>query len=120
MNEKNRAKIEARLQEERERAVRSLERYEEAAAIGTDEDGDITRYPLHPADEGTDTIQQETALSLLSQDSERLALIDDALMRLMKEPDAFGVCENCGKDIPMERLDIVPWTRRCMDCGEAP
>ena len=119
MNEKNRAKVEARLREERERAVRSLERYEEAAATGTDEDGDITRYPLHPADEGTDTIQQETALSLLSQDSERLTLIDDALLRLMKDPDSFGVCENCGKDIPMERLDIVPWTRRCMDCGEA-
>ena len=118
MKNEDRAKVEARLREERDRANRSLERFEEAATIGTDEDGDLTRYPLHPADEGTDTVQQETALSLLSQDSERLALIDDALARLMKDPASFGVCENCGKDIPMERLDLLPWTRRCMDCGE--
>ena len=109
-------KIEARLLEERARVMEDIHRSGEAAVIGTDEDGDLTRYPTHPADEGTDTMEQEKQLALLSQESDRLTIIDDALLRLAKDPEAFGNCENCGQPIPYERLDLVPWTRFCLNC----
>jgi RNA polymerase-binding transcription factor DksA len=116
MKAANRERIEKRLQEERERAMSSLSHADDDATIATDEDGDLSRYPTHPADEGTDTFEQEQALTLLSQESERLALIDDALLRLARDPESFGMCENCGTEIPIERMDLVPWTRYCMDC----
>lgn len=116
MNRIDRDRIEARLMEERGRVMDSLSRVREDATIGTDEDGDLTRYPTHPADEGTDTMEQEKALALLGQESDRLTLIDDALGRLAKGPETFGICENCGKPIPLDRLDLIPWTRHCLDC----
>jgi RNA polymerase-binding transcription factor DksA len=109
-------RIEKRLTEERDSANDSLSHVEDAALLATDEDGDITRYPTHQADQGTDTIEQETAMVLLTQDSERLTAIDAALLRLMKEPEEFGKCVNCGKEIPFERLDLIPWAQQCADC----
>ncbi len=29
----------------------------------------------------------------------------------------YGVCENCGKPIEMERLELLPWTRYCAACA---
>jgi RNA polymerase-binding transcription factor DksA len=116
MNTTELQRIESRLLEERERANAALQRADEAAQIGTDEDGDLTRYPMHPADQGTDTQGQEQALSLLSQETERLTLIDDALLRLARDPESFGTCENCNQPIAADRLELVPWTRFCMDC----
>ncbi len=112
-------KIEARLMEERERIMSSLERVDEAAKIATDEDGDLTRYPLHPADQGTDTMEAETQMALLSQESDRLTLVDDALQRLADDAESYDRCSNCNGVIPFERLDFVPWTRMCMDCQAA-
>ena len=111
--------IEKRLQAERARIMSSLDRVDEAATIATDEDGDLTRYPLHPADQGTDTIEAETAMALLSQESDRLTLVDDALQRLAADPGSYDECSSCGKIIPFERLELVPWTRMCMDCQSA-
>ncbi len=119
MDEANRKNIESRLMEERERIMSSLDRVDEAATIATDEDGELTRYPLHPADQGTDSMSAETAMALLSQESDRLTLVDDALMRMTAEPDTFGQCDNCGRAIPQERLEMVPWTRLCLDCQTA-
>ena len=39
--------------------------------------------------------------------------IADALRRLPS--DEFGVCIDCGKEIPFERLRAVPWTLRCAE-----
>jgi RNA polymerase-binding protein DksA len=40
--------------------------------------------------------------------------IDHALERI--EAGAFGVCEACGEDIGLSRLDVVPYATRCADC----
>jgi RNA polymerase-binding transcription factor DksA len=60
-------------------------------------------------------MEQEKALLLLSVEGQRLAQIDEALRRLYKERDTFGLCVVCGKEIAMERLDIVPWATLCRD-----
>jgi DnaK suppressor protein len=115
MKEKDRKHIEQRLLQERERRARMLERLDEQARIGTEDDGELTQYSQHPADEGTDTMEQEKALLLLGRSSDMLAEIDEALRRLYKEPEAFGRCEECGREIELERLDVVPWTRMCAE-----
>jgi RNA polymerase-binding transcription factor DksA len=118
MNDSERRHLEQRLTQERDRATTSLERYEEQTRTSTEDDGELTQYKQHPADEGTDTMEQEKNLMLLEKESERLTLIDSALTRLYKEPETFGQCETCGTEIGLERLDVVPWTRFCMEHQE--
>jgi RNA polymerase-binding transcription factor DksA len=118
MTEAQRKHLEQRLLEERARAVRALERLDEAATIATVEDGDLTAYPLHLADQGTDSQEQEKSLMLLGQDGARLTRIDAALRTLYKEPEQYGRCTNCGNEIPFERLDVVPWASHCLDCQQ--
>lgn len=115
MKEAQRKQIEKRLLEERASTERALQRSDETAHTATEDDGDLTSYSQHPADEGTDAIEQEKALLLLSAEGQRLALIDEALRRLYREPDRFGTCVECGNQISMERLDLVPWTTLCRD-----
>jgi DnaK suppressor protein len=116
MNDRQREQVEQRLLQERERTNRALERYQERTRISTEDDGELTQYKQHPADEGTDTIEQEQQMLLLAKEGDLLTAIDQALLRLYKEPESFGRCEQCGRDISMERLDLVPWATHCQDC----
>lgn len=116
MKASDRKKIEERLLEERQTVAKSLERMDEDTRIGTEDDGELTQYDQHPADDGTDTMEQEKALMLLGRESDQLAEIDEALRRLYKEPETFGKCENCDRDIAVERLEIIPWARLCKEC----
>ncbi|HEX7118432.1 MAG TPA: TraR/DksA C4-type zinc finger protein [Longimicrobiales bacterium] len=120
MNQKQRAHLEKRLLRERERALRALAQFDERSKVSQqEEDGDLTTYPLHLADEGTDTMEQEKEFLLASKEGRMVYWIDDALRTLYKEPERFGICAECEAPIAFERLDIVPWTRLCVDCQRA-
>jgi RNA polymerase-binding transcription factor DksA len=115
LNPEERQQIELRLHDERERVLKILRRFEEARDnSGTEAAGDISDYPFHVADRGTDSFDQEMDMALAQRASRELEEIDDALRRFYEEPDRFGICENTGEPIPMERLDLVPWTRTCV------
>ena len=55
------------------------------------------------------------ALASQLDDRERHAAhaLEDALRRMRS--DDFGVCIDCGREIPFERLRAVPWTLRCAE-----
>jgi RNA polymerase-binding transcription factor DksA len=110
-----RTHIEHRLQEERARALRTLNRSIAEHSDESDQDraGDLTAFPFHPADRGTDTMQTELEASLATRVSGELAEIDAALDRLYRTPEKFGICEKTGHPISFERLDAIPWTRTC-------
>ena len=111
------AHFQRRLLEERRRLLRQLGRSaEQFGASSTESDGDLTSYPFHQADQGTDTIEQETSFLIASQESRLLWHTDEALRRLYREPEKFGVCEHCGTAIGFERLDAIPHTRFCRAC----
>jgi DnaK suppressor protein len=107
--------LERRLLDERARAQRTLSRSVAENADGDEQGraGDLTSMPLHMADLGTDTMQQELEASNATRVSRELAEIDAALERLYQAPDKFGVCEDTGKPIPFARLDLIPWARTC-------
>lgn len=117
MTAKQREHLERRLLRERERALTALRKLDERGkASEKEEDGDLTTYPLHLADEGTDTMEQEKDFLLMSKEGRMLYWIDDALRTLYREPKAYGKCTACNRGIAFERLDIVPWARMCVDC----
>lgn len=105
--------LEERLREERSRALSSLNRSVDENSGSTDQErsGNLTSMPLHMADVGTDTMQEELDASNDTRLSRELAEIDDALNRLIKSPERFGFSESTGAQIPFERLDAIPWAR---------
>ena len=109
------AHLERRLRQERARTSRLLERVvaDHSSASQQEEAGDLSLMPTHPADLGTDTMDEELDASNATRASRELAEIDAALERLYKTPERFGVCEDTGREIPFERLDLIPWARKC-------
>jgi RNA polymerase-binding transcription factor DksA len=119
LTDAQRRHLERRLQEERARIVRDLDRAgaESAGAESRDRSGDLSEVPFHPADLGTDTMDGELAASNATRMSRELAEIDAALERLYRTPERFGLCEQTGEPIPYERLEIIPWARTCAQAG---
>jgi DnaK suppressor protein len=115
LTEDQRAHLEHRLLEERDRATRLLNRSVDEYSDESEQDrsGDLTSLPFHVADRGTDTMQTELDASMATRVSRELAEIDAALERLYQHPEQFGICEETGREIPFERLDLIPWARTC-------
>lgn len=109
--------LERRLQEERARALRLLNRSvgDAAGATELDRAGDLSLVPTHAADRGSDTDQEEFDAANATRLSRELAEIDAALERLYRHPERFGICEDTGRAIPFARLDVIPWARTCED-----
>ena len=111
--------IEQRLLRERERALRSLGRFQEQSKLSRDSaDSDLSSYSFHMADQGTDAMEREKAFLFASQEGRFLWHIDQALRRLYRSPDTFGKCHSCGDDIAFERLDALPHARYCITCKQ--
>jgi RNA polymerase-binding transcription factor DksA len=109
-----RTHLEKRLHDERTRAVQLLNRIVADRSSSSEQEGagDLSLMPLHPADLGTDTMDEELDESNATRASRELTEIDAALERLYKSPAQFGLCDD-GREIPFERLDIIPWARTC-------
>ncbi len=109
-----RTHLEKRLQEERARTMKLLNGIvaDRSGSSEQDEAGDLTTMPFHPADLGTDTMNEELDESNATRATRELNEIDAALERLYREPAKFGLCDD-GREIPFERLDIIPWARTC-------
>jgi DnaK suppressor protein len=78
--------------------------------------GNLSDTPVHPADLASDNYEQDVALSLLENQEHRLEEVADALERIRQ--GTFGRCEGCGRDISIERLKVLPFTRHCVRCSE--
>jgi DnaK suppressor protein len=83
---------------------------------GGEASGGISNAPLHLADLATDNSEQEVALGLLQNQQQVLNAILVALDRL--DAGTYGRCERCGKDIPEERLKVMTYATRCVDCEQ--
>ncbi len=77
--------------------------------------GNLSNMPLHPADIGTDTFDQDFALGMAATDRQLLQEIDEALERI--ELKTYGVCQMTGKPIPKARLDAKPWAKYTVEAA---
>lgn len=77
--------------------------------------GALSHLPQHMADQGTDTFDQSLALDLAASQRGLLKEIDDALARI--EAGTYGICEEMGKPIGVERLRHTPWARFCIEAA---
>lgn len=56
----------------------------------------------------------KTKQELIKQDLQLLEAIETALRSI--KTDQYGICRMCRKKIPFRRLELVPWTIRCVSC----
>jgi DnaK suppressor protein len=65
-------------------------------------------------EEATESYELERRLTLEKSIREQLAAVEHALKKF--EDGTYGLCDNCGKPIPPERLEALPQATLCLDC----
>jgi len=75
--------------------------------------GELSTMPVHMADIGTDSYEQEFSLGLMEEEKRNLVDIQQALLRI--DQGTFGICEGLGIPIEKERLEAIPWTRYSLE-----
>lgn len=62
----------------------------------------------------TEVSESQRGQQLRQREELHLGLIESALRRI--DAGGFGVCQICGKPIPLERLEALPWAQDCLEC----
>jgi RNA polymerase-binding protein DksA len=70
--------------------------------------------PKDLADIASDDIDRKMIEAIGAQDLKRLKLIDSALTRIKQ--GKYGLCVKCGKRIPQDRLEAIPYALMCIEC----
>lgn len=77
--------------------------------------GNLSTMPLHMADIGSDTFDQDFALGMAEGDRQLLSEIDQAIERIKDK--SYGVCMKTGKPIPKARLNATPWAKLTVEAA---
>ena len=73
-------------------------------------------YP-DPSDRASMETEHINLLRIRDRERKLLSKVDEALDRM--EKGSFGLCEECGEEIDLERLKIRPVTTFCIRCKES-
>jgi len=65
-------------------------------------------------DEAEASFEVDFDLTMKENMVRQIKEVDEALERIKE--GTFGVCENCGEDIPQDRLKVRPNARFCIRC----
>jgi DnaK suppressor protein len=90
------------------------ELYERIKAFRRDQNEEMLSTPGDVMDVAKSSIDVDTHASIIENLEHQLGEIDDALKRV--DEAQYGVCLNCGLEIPIERLRAVPSAIYCVDC----
>jgi DnaK suppressor protein len=105
-----------RLEDERDRLQAMILDYElelEEARL-TESSSDRSPDPGN-AEAGSMKFEYEKELSIEQNTVDLLGKVERALDNI--EKGTYGICESCGKPIPMARLDVLPYVTLCVDCA---
>jgi YteA family regulatory protein len=94
-----------------------LERYEDNASLQQgslrDTTAELSTVDNHPADLGTELYEREKDMAIHVHELSELEKVNNALVAMKN--GTYGVCDDCGEDIPYERLEAVPYTTHCIE-----
>ncbi|MEV4540721.1 transcriptional regulator, TraR/DksA family [Micromonospora echinaurantiaca] len=77
----------------------------------TDQLAELTIHSRQPEQGGHDP---DTLRGLMETARQGVADTAQALQRMSE--GSYGLCERCGGEIPVARLEILPWARFCVPC----
>lgn len=67
-----------------------------------------------PTDRASHEAERNFMLRIRDREHKLIKKIKEALNRI--ENGSFGVCEQCGEDITIKRLQVRPVTTQCIEC----
>ena len=79
--------------------------------------GDQSTMPIHMADLGSDTWEQDFTIGLIANEQRIVREIDDALERI--EDKTYGMCLATDEQISLARLHAKPWAKYCIEYERA-
>lgn len=97
-------------EKQRTETLAAIDRLDRKARAATGSD------PEDVGDKSVSSYSKEFLFQQLSVNRSRLKRLDAALGRI--RGGNFGVCSNCGNEIPSKRLEAMPWAEYCRDCQE--
>jgi DnaK suppressor protein len=65
-------------------------------------------------DAAFDAVHDAVSSELAEIESRELTQIERALAQIRR--GVYGTCEGCGGKIPVERLNVLPYTTSCIEC----
>lgn len=80
----------------------------------THDSGQKIDSAMDSADQSAQDVDQGIDYSLLEMKYEQYKDIADAFRRL--ENNTYGICEECGGEISIKRLEVNPLARYCIEC----
>jgi DnaK suppressor protein len=103
------------LERHRDRLQKTIAHHDIGNSSLTEETGELMSSSAdnHLADTASETYERELDEGLEEDARDRLRQVDEALARI--EDGTYGTCSVCGKEIPVERLEAVPWTTLCIE-----
>jgi DnaK suppressor protein len=90
------------------------ETYEGIAKYRQDQSEEKETSPGDEMDVARASAAVDTHANLIDRAESRLRLIDEALARV--DNGTYGICADCGDEIGLERLKVLPFAVRCVDC----
>src|SRR5437016_2507541 len=76
--------------------------------------GELSNAPTHLGDMGTEEFLRDINATLMENEEYLVNEAHEALRRI--DSGLYGRCEECGQEIPRERLDALPYARFCTKC----
>jgi len=67
-------------------------------------------------DEANTEVERELSYNLSAKEKQELMEINYVLKKI--DDGTYGICEDCGAKIPIERLKIKPFAKYCIKCEE--
>jgi len=107
---------------ERRLILKSMLTRERADAISRitvfrrEEAEDATQPPGDEMDTARAIGEVETQARLIERAHQRLRDVENAIERLAQ--GSYGICVDCGEEIPMARLQAAPCAMRCLECQQ--
>lgn len=106
------AKFKKRLEEMQKQLTHSLKG--STAEVKTPDEA--TGYSQHQADQGTDDFDRTISLEVTSKEYGLLRQIERALEKISE--NTYGICDITGEEIPMARLEAVPYATMTVKAQE--
>lgn len=106
------AHFKKRLEEMRRQLTHSLRG--STAEVKTPDEA--TGYSQHQADQGTDDFDRTISLEVTTKEYQILRQIDRALEKI--DENTYGTCDITGEDIPIPRLEAVPYATMTVKAQE--
>lgn len=113
MNQETLEQLKKRMEEEKEIIRKELD----SVADRKNGDNYVTKFPDMGSDQDDNTAEVALygdRLSIEKKLEERLERINLALKKT--ETGIYGICETCGDNIDVNRLNVSPEARHCVKC----